>query len=98
MLQEWPDATDTGEESDSSVGRPDDMPAPAANHEVPHINVEVLDIMFKPYILNWCTNWVILKVSSDSDDNTVEEDEVPGRPGAPYRGYGRCFKCGELKS
>ena len=43
MLQEWPDATDTGEESDSSVGRPDDMPAPAANHEVPHINVEVLD-------------------------------------------------------
>ena len=56
MLQEWPDATDTGEESDSSVGRPDDMPAPAANHEVPHINVEVLDIMFKPYILIWCTN------------------------------------------
>ena len=43
MLQEWPDATDTGEESDSSVGRPDDMPA--ANHEVPHISVEVLFIM-----------------------------------------------------
>ena len=56
MLQEWPDATDTGEESDSSVGRPDDMPAPAANHEVPHINVEVLNIMFKPYILICCTN------------------------------------------
>ena len=43
MLQEWPDASDTGEESDSSVGRPDDMPA--ANHEVPHISVEVLFIM-----------------------------------------------------
>ena len=56
MLQEWPDATDTGEESDSSVGRPDDMPAPAGNHEVPHINVEVLNIMFKPYILICCTN------------------------------------------
>ena len=56
MLQEWPDATDTGEESDSSVGRPDDMPAPAGNHEVPHINVEVLDIIFKPYTLIWCTN------------------------------------------
>ena len=54
MLQEWPDATDTGEESDSSVGRPDDMPA--ANHEVPHINVEVLDIMFKSYFLIWCTH------------------------------------------
>ena len=46
MLQEWPDATDTGEESDSSVGRPDDMPA--ANHEVPHIIVEVLVIMLNP--------------------------------------------------
>ena len=54
LLQEWPDATDTGEESDSSVGRPDDMPA--ANHEVPHINVEVLDIMFKPYFLIWCAH------------------------------------------
>ena len=43
MLQEWPDATDTGEESDSSVGRPDDMPA--ASHEVPHSSVEVLFIM-----------------------------------------------------
>ena len=96
LLQEWPDATDTGEESDSSVGRPDDMPA--ANHEVPHINVEVPDIMLNPYILIRCTHWVLLKVSSDSDDNTLEEDEVPGRPGAPYRGYGRCFKCGEIKS
>ena len=34
-IKEWPDARDTDEDSDSSVGRPDDMPA--ANHEVPLI-------------------------------------------------------------
>ena len=35
-------------------------------------------------------------MSSDSDDDTVEEEEeeeVEGLPGAPYRGFGRCFKC-----
>ena len=36
-------------------------------------------------------------MSSDSDDDTVEEEEeeeeVAGLPGAPYRGFGRCFKC-----
>lgn len=34
-IKEWPDARDTDEDSDSSVGRPNDMPA--ANHEVPNI-------------------------------------------------------------
>merc|ERR1711971_296514 len=73
--EEWPDARDSDEDSDSSVGRLNDMPA--ANHEVPHVNVEV---------------------SSDSDSDTVEEGEevVAGRPGAPYGGFGRCFKCDRL--
>ena len=37
------------------------------------------------------------QVSSDSDSDTVEEEDevVAGLPGAPYRGFGRCFKCGK---
>ena len=36
-------------------------------------------------------------MSSGSDSDTVEEEEevVEGLPGAPYRGFGRCFKCGK---
>ena len=46
-IKEWPDARDSDEDSDSSVGRPNDMPA--AHHEVPHISVtvEVLDVLVK---------------------------------------------------
>ena len=55
--QGWPDASDT--DSDSSVGRPEDMP-PAPVHPG-----------LRP----------------------AEEEEVEGLPGAPYRGFGRCFKC-----
>ena len=43
-IKEWPDARDTDEDSDSSVGRPNDMPA--AHHEVPSmINVKLLDLL-----------------------------------------------------
>ena len=45
-VKEWPDARDSDEDSDSSVGRLNDMPA--ANHEVLHVNVEVSAQVIKP--------------------------------------------------
>ena len=55
------------------------------------INVELFGLIVRLW------KYAVGQVSSGSDSDTVEEEEevVEGLPGAPYRGFGRCFKCGK---